>query len=375
MGRHVIDLAKGLARASHRVELVYSPLRMDAAFGRGLDELSRLGVRPTPLPMRRAPGPWDIPAALALRRFIRGRGPFDVVHGHSSKGGALARLAALGLPGARVYTPHAMFTMDEALPAPQRWLFGAAERALDRLGRGVILVSEEERRHAAACGLAPPRGGEEEAFAATSLPTLVQMVGSGPGPREPLRRRFGLDAGQVCVGFIGRFARQKAPADLLEAFAIIAPEAPQARLVMVGDGPLGPSLREEAGRLGIAGKVVWAGVIDGRDAAAAFDVFALPSRYEGLPYTLLEAMAAGLPVAMTAVGGAGSVVRDGREGLVVPVGDRSAMAEALLNLVQDGNLRRRLGEAARARVREFSTREMVDGTVRVYEALLKRRPS
>ncbi|MBI5240721.1 MAG: glycosyltransferase [Elusimicrobia bacterium] len=362
VGRHVVDLALGLVRGGHKLGLVYSPLRMDAAFGRGLDELARLGAAAASVPMRRAPHPSDLSAALAIRRILRARGPFDVIHGHSSKGGALARLAAAGLPGARVYTPHAMFTMDESLPAAARWTFRAAERALDRVGHGVILVSDEEKRHALGCGLAP-----EKLFV---VPNGVDPAPAAP--REPMRRRFGLSAEQVCVGFTGRFARQKAPADLLRAFALLAPQAPQARLAMVGEGPLGPSLREEARRLGLGGKVLWAGILDGREAAAAFDVFALPSRYEGLSYALLEGMAAGLPVAMTQVGGAGSVVRDGQEGLVVPVGSPEAMADALLRLVLDAGLRRRLGEAARVRVREFSVEKMASRTLDVYGVLLGR---
>lgn len=362
VGRHVIDLALGLTRAGHRARLVYSPLRMDAAFGLGLDGLVRLGVKVQAVAMRRAPHPCDLAAVLAIRRVIRSQGPFAVIHGHSSKGGALARLAAWGLPGARVYTPHAMFTMDDTLPAAARWAFGAVERGLDRMGHGVILVSEEEKRHALACGLAPGR-----------LFVVPNGLAPAPaGPREPLRRRFGLTAEHVCIGFTGRLARQKAPADLLRAFALLAPQAPQARLVMVGDGPLGAELREESRRLGIAGSTVWAGSMPGTEAAAAFDVFALPSRYEGLSYALLEALAAGLPVAMTEVGGAGSVVEDDREGLVVPVGDPAAMAGALLRLVKDEGLRRRLGEAARARVREFSVERMTARTLDVYEALLGR---
>ena len=109
--RHVLDLAQGLIEEGHLVQVAFSSLRADKWF---LDELGSIeGLRTHVIDMQRNPGPSDIGAALKLRKLIRGNGPFDIVHGHSSKAGALVRLAAVGLGCARVYTPHAFMIVKE----------------------------------------------------------------------------------------------------------------------------------------------------------------------------------------------------------------------------------------------------------------------
>ncbi|MBI5394539.1 MAG: glycosyltransferase [Verrucomicrobia bacterium] len=362
VGRHVIDLAGDLARGGQAVHLIYSPLRVDGLFARGLEELRALGVPMMPLAMKRSPHPKDAGCCLAIRRYLKQHGPFDVVHGHSSKGGALARLSGIGLPGIRVYTPHAMFTMNPGLRPAVKWVFATIERVLGWFGDGIILVSEDERQHALEVGL-PAR----KLFVITNGIRLHT-----PPPAENLRAKLGLPADALSIGFVGRFVPQKAPENLLRAFAALAGRFPKARLVMVGDGALGPALRDEAQKLGIADRVTWPGPLDGPSAMFAFDIFALPSRYEGFPYVLLEAMAAKLPVVMTHVGGAGSLVLDGENGLVVPP-DRADLLEAALErLLADDGLRLKMGARSGERVHDFSIGKMVEKTLALYGSLAAR---
>ncbi len=103
VARHVLDLSEGVMRAGHTPVVIYSPLRDDNLFRAGRARLKDVSFHP--VPMRREPGPWDIPTTLQVRRLVAQAGPYDVIHGHSSKGGMLARLAGIGNDGATVYTP------------------------------------------------------------------------------------------------------------------------------------------------------------------------------------------------------------------------------------------------------------------------------
>jgi len=364
VGRHVTELCRGLVGRGHAVHLIYSPSRIDALFQRGLADFRELPIKVTPLPMTRSPHPRDVFDGLTIRRYIKANGAFDVIHGHSSKGGALARLSGIGLPGVRVYTPHALFTMNPELKPLPRWVFARIEQFLDRLSDGIILVSEDEYRHALEVGLSKrklfvvPNGIDLSVTQTASLP---------PQDRD-------LSQTAVRIGCVARFVPQKALDHLLNAFALVATKFPGASLVMVGNGPLEADLHATAERLGIQQRVSWPGPVDGAEAMKGFDIFALTSRYESFPYVLLEAMAAAIPVVMTQVGGAGSMIVDGVNGRVVPVARPDLVAQALTTLLENPELRRRMGEESRKRVSEFSLERTLDKTLDVYEALLSRRP-
>jgi glycosyltransferase involved in cell wall biosynthesis len=287
-----------------------------------------------------------------------------VIHGHSSKGGALARLSAVGLTGVRLYTPHAMFTMTPGLRPVVKWAFAMIERVLGWLSDAIILVSEDERRHAIEVGQTP-----RKLFV---IPNGIRLRPPPPAA-DNLRTKLGLTHGELCIGFVGRFVAQKAPQTLLKAFGALAGRFPQTRLIMVGDGASDAALRDDAQKLGISDRVCWPGPVEGASAMFAFDIFALPSLYEGFPYVLLEAMAARLPVVMTQVGGAGTLVRDGENGFVVPPDRPDLFGEALERLLKDESLRQSMGARSAEMVQEFSIQKMVEKTVGLYRSLLARR--
>src|SRR5262249_12394644 len=144
-----------LAR-NHEVHLVYSPLRIEESFANAIAALTKLHT--FPLPIARAPALSDVSVILTLRRYIRSRGPFDAVHGHSAKGGAVARLAAAGLCAARIYTPHALRTLDPALFRGERMLYETAEWMLGRyLTAALIGSAPEEVYEARRLGIASER--------------------------------------------------------------------------------------------------------------------------------------------------------------------------------------------------------------------------
>src|SRR5690606_29393466 len=163
--------------------------------------------------------------------------------------------------------------------------------------------------------------------------TAIAVIPNGIAPphlREStaVRDDLGLTADAIVVGFVGRLFAQKAPHVLLKAFSQCADRHPRAILAIVGDGPLRQSLEDLAIQLEISDRVRWLGAQNGQQSMPAFDVFVLSSHYEGMPYVLLEAAHAGLPIIATNVSGVSSIVRDQENGFVVPPGDDHCMAKA-----------------------------------------------
>ncbi|MEN9207706.1 MAG: glycosyltransferase family 4 protein [Gloeomargarita sp. GMQP_bins_120] len=178
----------------------------------------------------------------------------------------------------------------------------------------------------------------------------------------------------LVIGMVGRLVPQKSHATALRAFPLIHRQVPQARLVILGDGPLRPSLMALADRLRITPYVQFLGYQpDAAQWMAGFDIFLHTSLHEGFGLVLLEAMAARRPIVATRVGAIPEIVVHGQTGLLVPPGDPQALAQAVSQLLLDGSLRRQLGEAGYQRLlREFSVEKMLDRTVGVYEFLLSK---
>ena len=173
------------------------------------------------------------------------------------------------------------------------------------------------------------------------------------------------------IGSIANFKAAKDHATLLRAAVRVRQAVPGVRLLLVGQGPLEARTRRLAAELGLADTVVFAGFRDdARRLAAAFDVFTLSSTYEGLPIALVEAMALGRPAVVTDVGGTSEVVTDGDDGLLVPPRDPVALADGLVRLLHNPDLRARIGAAARARASDFDIRTAVARMEQVYADLL-----
>jgi glycosyltransferase involved in cell wall biosynthesis len=359
-GRHVLDLSEGLLERGYDVHLIHSSGRTVDSFVGHAEFRERLGrlraIRQASYPMHRGIHPGDFSAVRWVRRYIREHGPFDIIHGHSAKGGALSRLAALGSDVRVFYTPHALVTMDPRLSPLKRLFYQVVEWALSKATDRIIAVSPEEQRHGIRFGLSRSR--------VILIPSGFEPVPFPP--RGVVRRELCLPEDCRVVGFIGRLVEQKAPDVLIEAFATTANMLPQCRLVVVGSGPLKRSLRVMADLLGIANKVLWLGEHDGKCLLPAFDLLALPSRYEGLPLVTLEALSAGLPVVATASAGVELPVRHRHNGLIVPPNRPDLFAAALVELLSDPLKLEQFGRRSREISTEFTVRRMVDSTHEAY---------
>jgi len=359
VGRHVSDVIRAMTARGHEVHLLHSRARCDEALVGELDQTP--GFRRQAFPMRRSPHWSDVPVLIALARYLRRFGPFDVIHGHSSKGGVYARLLSLLLPGACLYTPHALITMAPHLTRPQRAAYAAIERCLGRVTNTVICCSREEARHAARLGI----GKERLAL----IPNAIAPFEVPAAPR--LRERLGLPTDTVTIGFVGRLDEQKAPQVLVQAAADVLGRGHDVHVVMIGAGPLRAELEALARARGIAQRFVWLGNIPSRVWMPGFDVLAMPSFYEGFSYVLLEALCAGIPIVCTPVGGVREAgFADGVHGFVVPVGDPHALAERLCRLVADPDLRQAMGRRARERSACLLLDEMIDRLEATYRRAL-----
>lgn len=299
-----------------------------------------------------------------LVALLRARRP-DVVHAHRYKETVLgtAAAAAAGVP-AVVSTVHGLVTTEG-----YRGLAGAKMRLNDWLERRVI-----DMRHETVVAVSHDmarRLASKVRVPATIIPNGIDVRSHASG-RPPVWPA-GAPAGPV-LGTAARLVPVKGLDRLLEAMRRVAERSPQARLLVLGDGPLRASLEAQAAALGL-GRRVW---FPGHQAdisrwLRAMDVFVLPSLAEGLPMSLLEAMAAGRPVVASRVGGIPEVVRDGVEGRLVPPGDVTALADACLAYLRDPSAREAVGACARARVAEAYTIEATGPRyVDLYRRLVER---
>ncbi len=312
--------------------------------------------------------PKDLLALWRLYRFMRAR-KYDVVHMHSSKAGILGRIAArLAGVGAVVHTAHGWpFTRQQS--GLGRQLDIALEKMCAPLCDTIVVVAEPDRVDGLRLGI-----GQPEQYRLIRSGIEIEGYRDVALTRAEARHRIGVPEDAFVFGTVGRLSPQKAPLDLLAGFERVAGSRPETHLVFVGDGPLRGEVEARAAAAGLTARVHLLGLRrDVAELQRAFDVFALASRWEGLPRVFPQAMAAGLPIVATRVAGAPDAIMPGETGWLVEVGDTEDLARRMLALAEDPPLARRMGEAGRARVGEFSARRMVEQLEALYAGLNARR--
>jgi glycosyltransferase involved in cell wall biosynthesis len=292
----------------------------------------------------------DLAVLLDLMRLIR-RQRFSVVHTHSSKAGFLGRLAAwLCRTPVIVHTIHG-FAFHDFMSRRRRWVYVALERLVRPMTDAFLAVAPQVAREAVELRLAPP--GRVKV-----VPSAVELVEVPPQEVLAIRQRLGIPDDASLVGTVGRLDFQKAPLDFVRMAALVQRTQSEARFIWVGQGELLVEARAEAQRLGV--QVDFLGFSpDATKIAACFDVYVVSSLYEGLGRALTEAMASGRPVVATAVNGVVDLVQSGSTGLLAPPADPEALAKNVRWMLQHPTEARRMGEAARTRVRDLFQPEMM----------------
>lgn len=275
----------------------------------------------------------DVRAVYRLARLFR-ENDFDIIHLHSAKAGMLGRIAAwLSSSAPVIYTPHAFSFLASTFASP---VFHLMEKTGRPLADVLMAVSESE------AALAKQIGYRED---------QVQIVRNGGSAGESPCLKLGERNHGPTIGMVGALRRQKDPLTFIRACALLREQNRDARFCICGAGPLEEMARRTIDDLDLADVFDLAGNVDGIDARVqSWDVFVLPSRYEGLPYSLLDAMAASKPIVATRVPGIEEVIVDGESGLLVEPGDPEGLASAIGLLLDNDELARGLGEAARRRV-------------------------
>lgn len=313
----------------------------------------------------------DLAAVLRLRKLLDEEG-FDLVHANSSKAGLVASLAAAcSRTRPRVaYTAHGWgFTERRSLPfrlavlwsekLASRWR--AATVTLTSAEKDIALkerLSSPERLHLIPLGL----DRDEIAFLDRAA------------ARAELARLCGAPLGRDIIGTVANAYPAKDLPNLLHAFERVAEAVPDAGLVVLGDGPEMPKLRAlraaspQRGRIHLPGAVP-----DAARLLKGFELFALASSKEGLPWAILEASLAELPIVATSVGALPELVEDGVTGLLVPARDPAALAEAMRAALADPELRRKLKSGAARIAERRSGSDMISSTLALYRALLAGR--
>ena len=285
----------------------------------------------------------------------------DVVHCHLPLPGVIGRLAAAlaGVPV--VYTEHNYIERYHPITR-------AAHVCTSHLLSHAIAVSSE------VAASFQRNCGERIPLTVIKNAVDTEWFVRSNGDRARIRRELGFPEDAVVLGAVSVFRPVKRLDLWLQAAARVAGERPRARFMLVGFGPLAGALRMQAEELGLGETMRFIGPqLDVRPFLSAMDVGVMSSEYEGLPVAMLEAMCTGLPVVATRVGGVPEVVRHEREGLLVQSGDGEGLAAACMRLVDDPDLRVRLGRGARARVNDgFGIQRLSREIEQVYDAVLAR---
>jgi glycosyltransferase involved in cell wall biosynthesis len=351
-GRHlyggaqqVIYLTKELTRHGIDNVLVCPP-------GSGVDFAARdAGIDVVNL---KCAGDHDLAFAFRLRQCVLAEKP-DIIHCHSRRGGDfLGGLAAAGTSVPAVISRR-VDNPESPLIAGLRY----------RPFRRVIAISDAIAAILRQTGLGPDR--------LTVIRDAVDTEQFASSPdHESFRAEFGLSDTDIVIASIAQLIPRKGHRYLLEATAQIKAGHPDLKLIVYGQGPLENELREQAARLGLGGTVQFAGFRqDLDDYLACIDLLVHPALAEGLGVATLKAAAAGVPVVGFAAGGLCEAVIDGETGFLVAPQDVDALGRAIAKLVGNAELRRKFGDAGRARMQnDFSIDAMVEDHVQLYESIL-----
>jgi len=348
--RQLVTLARALTARGHECSI--------AALFPGSDLASELPAWGIGFHELRVPFQRDfVGAGTRVARLIR-RGKFDVVQAHllsASIASGLSRTLAAG--PARVVVLHNLdYEICPAGTIRQKALRSLHRLSLRRLTDGIVAVSDSVARH---------YRNEMGIRRITAIPNSIEL-GSPPetflAGREKIRKELGLEEGTDLLAYSARMVKQKGHLLLVRTLELLRRRGVVPKAVLIGSGPLEPEIRAAIKSAGLESQVIMTGNIPYAEALrhiAAADLFVSPSSQEGFPLALGEAMALGVPMVATSVGGVPELIEDGVSGLLAPPDGPEALANAVARVLADRDLRQRLRGAAPERVQKHFTPAVV----------------
>ncbi len=366
----LLPLIDRLEKEGYNVQVVSSP-------GRYTDELKQDGYVINKVDIGRKIRPIsNLKAILALYKLIKSE-KFDIVHVHSPLAAMLGRIAAkMARAPVVIYTAHG-FYFHENMRKEKRRLVIWMEKILGRACTNILLLQSGEDRATAV------KEGISLSQNAVWISNGVDINKFKPGsPDEKLRSSFGIKKEDKVVGFAGRIVKEKGIEELVMAVGIIKKHVPSVKLLIAGD-TLGSDrdkgtkekIKNIIAKNNLKENVIFAGQRNDMPRIyALMDVFVLPSFREGMPRSILEAMASAKPVVATDIRGSREEVARGVTGKIVPVGEVNPLAGAITEILLDKKLAIKMGEAGRKRVEEEFNEEMVlDKEIEIYKRLSAER--
>jgi glycosyltransferase involved in cell wall biosynthesis len=258
------------------------------------------------------------------------------------------------------YTPNAFYAQAPSLPSSVRRLYGLAERALALATDRVITVSSDEKQFARGLGI------PESKLAVIENGITLRSDAALARDRATARAALGLPDDRVVIGFVGRLVAQKSPELAVETFARVRRSHGNAHFVLVGDGPLAPTVTQALAKHGVAGDTTWMRDGVGRDLLPAVDVLLVSSQYEGFSYVMLEGLDAGCAIVTTPVGGARDCVIHGSNGAIVAEPTADALSSAVGRLIESPDTLRAARTVSRERAHNFAIERMIDRLASLY---------
>lgn len=364
--RYLFSLLKNLDRQRFELAVASPRSRYGKVEEKGFaKELHHVGIPLHPVDMRREINlSSDLKAILHLSQIIR-RGKFDIIHTHSSKGGILGRFAAK-LNGVKtVHTPNGFYFLG--LKGHKRRSFLLFEQLAGVFSDKLIAVSTSEREAAISHRVISSRK-------LVTIPNAIDASGftEGVTRREQMRAELGLAKDSPVIGTVARYSLQKDPLNFVRAAHTVLLQRPDVCFLWCGEGEMRAKTEALAERLGIHHAFRFLGFRpDVKDVMNTFDLFVLSSIFEGLPYSLLEAMSLKLPIAATDVVGIRDVVVHDKTGLLVPPKEPEQLATAILQLINQPQKLAGFGQEGYQLVcSKYSIPRMVDGVQRIYDSLV-----
>ncbi|CAB4943639.1 unannotated protein [freshwater metagenome] len=351
--RLIVAAASAHNRSAFSLRLAYLLPWKDAL----VPELERLEVATTCLNVRRE---WDLRWGMRLRRELV-ENPVDILHAHSPYPAGIARLVVRTLPSRLrpriVYTLHntwGSFSRLTRLLNGLTYGLDSADIAVSRIVNDTLTPRRRERTEVLVHGI------------------QLDEARSQMGKRASIRSELGVAPDEFVVGTIANFRAQKDYPNLLEAARLLKQGDVPIRIIAVGQGPLEEEMRALHDSMALGDRVLLLGQRD--DAVAvlgACDAFVMASKNEGLPVAIMEALALGLPICATSVGGIPEAVTDGVEGQLVPPSDPESLASALTRLATEPVLREQLAAGARESGERYDIRTAVTRIEEIYREVLR----
>jgi glycosyltransferase involved in cell wall biosynthesis len=332
--KHILDVALNLDKTSFDVYIILSEVRADEAFFHEKDRIISSGIKLICLnEMQREIGLGDYNAYRKLINIIKEIKP-DIIHCHSSKAGIIGRLAAKHCKIRRIYySPHAYAFQDPGLSKLKRIIYVSAEKFTSRYATTMTInVSKGEMEIAKQYRIDKDK---KFTFIYNGIPQLVL------DEREAILESLGLPTDKIYIGVTARCAEQKDPFTFLEIAGKVIAKKPEVRFLYIGEGHLFEQMKEWITQRGLSDKIYLLGFR--KDAArivAAFEIYLSTALYEGMPYSLIEAIGAGVPIIATDVIGNNEIVIPWVNGMLFEKGNVDDGVKSILQQLEENTIKK-----------------------------------